>query len=134
MGRVNDDLVEMVQGLRHEPTHKRSPFKRLGTPRNLNSLRRRSGFQNGRERTSAVGIKEKRCDVAINCVHWICQKRPECRAIFLESVASDPKVRSWVAKERLALALEKQSSNYQSSSQCSQFISHSSSNKPIHFR
>jgi glycosyltransferase involved in cell wall biosynthesis len=52
-------------------------------------------------------IRYKRCDIAIKCVQYLVERNPSCRALFLESVASEPDVHDWVHNERAQLGLER---------------------------
>lgn len=45
-------------------------------------------------------IPEKRCDVALRCVQYLAARMPGCRAVFLESMASEPQMRRWVQQQR----------------------------------
>ena len=51
-------------------------------------------------------ISAKRCDVALKCASYICERKPGARIVFLESPASEPHTRLWLLKERADLGLE----------------------------
>jgi glycosyltransferase involved in cell wall biosynthesis len=48
----------------------------------------------------------KRADMALSCVNFVARHNPSCRAVFLESFASDPAMRSSLRQQRKALGLE----------------------------
>jgi len=48
----------------------------------------------------------KRADMALSCVHFVAQRKPDCRAVFLESLGSDLATRKWIREQRKALGLE----------------------------
>jgi len=48
----------------------------------------------------------KRTDMALACVHFVAQRKPDCRAVFLESLGSDLATRKWVREQIKSLGLE----------------------------
>lgn len=51
-------------------------------------------------------IKEKRCDIALECVRHLAHHIPGVQAVFLESLNSDVAVREWVFRQRELWGLE----------------------------
>lgn len=50
-------------------------------------------------------ITSKRCDIALGCVHYLAERIPGLRAVFLESGDSEPETRAWVRDEVARLGL-----------------------------
>jgi glycosyltransferase involved in cell wall biosynthesis len=52
-------------------------------------------------------VPQKRYDIAFQCVQYVTERMPNCKAVFLESPGSEPEAREWILKERARLGLEK---------------------------
>ncbi len=51
-------------------------------------------------------IAAKRCDMALKCVHYLAERMPNVRAVFLESGDSEPETSAWIKEEVVRLGLQ----------------------------